>query len=276
MSVGSSQHIYTNLDIIVASLGGTLRGRTGSDFPWKTLPKELARLGYVLVNYPDETLMPGELRPTISRSKGIHDLTQQHRVNLINCLKAGTLTIRAVTNDAARMRLTTSKDPVIIGDAPSACSMYPRGRRAFADGHIDQKGLRRLQRLPSPVLQPSPSPILQPSPSPVLQLSSSPVSHCRVQVIVEITQPPPRPVSITQPRITQPPPSSASITRPPPCPASRAVHKPSSTRTEHLIPPITSVNGAESSSEHDSTDDENDCEDEICESGRYPVKRLRR
>jgi hypothetical protein len=74
--VGSSQHIDTNLDIIVASLGSTPYGHTGGDFLWKTLPKELACLGYILINYPDETLMPGKLQPTISCSKGIHDLTQ--------------------------------------------------------------------------------------------------------------------------------------------------------------------------------------------------------
>ncbi|KAG2113976.1 hypothetical protein DEU56DRAFT_710710, partial [Suillus clintonianus] len=103
----------------------------------------LARLGYVLVNYPDETLMPGELRSTFCRTKGIHDLNQRHRANIINHLKTGTLTIRAVTSDAARMRLTTSKDPVVIGEAPLACSMHSCGRRAFADGRIDQKGLPR-------------------------------------------------------------------------------------------------------------------------------------
>ncbi|KAG2092830.1 uncharacterized protein F5147DRAFT_551765, partial [Suillus discolor] len=92
-------------------------------------------------NYPDETLMPGKLCPSLSRTKGIHDLSHQHRANLINHLKAGTLTIRAVVSNAARIRLTTSKDPVIIGDAPSACSMHSHGQCAFADGRIDRKGL---------------------------------------------------------------------------------------------------------------------------------------
>ncbi|KAG2056659.1 hypothetical protein BDR06DRAFT_1019544 [Suillus hirtellus] len=177
--------IMGGIQALVASLGGTLHGQTSRDFPWKTLPKELARLGYVLVNYPDKTLMPGELQPTLSRTKGIHDLPQQHRISLINCLKEGTLTIQAVTNDAAHLRLTTSKDPVVIGDVPSACSMHSCGQRAFADGHIDRKGLPYIQQPPSPT------------------------SHCHVQVIVEITWPPPRPTSIMLP-----PPHSASITWP--------------------------------------------------------------
>ncbi|KAG2096050.1 uncharacterized protein F5147DRAFT_778412 [Suillus discolor] len=100
--------IMGGLTALVASVSGTLRGRTQNDFPWKTLPKELARLGCCLVNYPNKTLMPGETRPTLSRSKGIHDLTLPHRINLVNALKMGTLTIRAVTNDAARTRLTMS------------------------------------------------------------------------------------------------------------------------------------------------------------------------
>ncbi|KAG1864625.1 hypothetical protein C8R48DRAFT_588982, partial [Suillus tomentosus] len=53
----------------------------------------LARLGYFLIDYPDETLMPGEIRPSLTRSKGIHDLTIPHRDNLVNALKSGTLTI---------------------------------------------------------------------------------------------------------------------------------------------------------------------------------------
>ncbi|KAG1776047.1 hypothetical protein EV702DRAFT_931908, partial [Suillus placidus] len=100
----------------------------------------LARLGCCLVNYPEDTLMPGEIQPSLSRTKGVHGLTMPHHANLIIALKTGTLTIRAVTDDAARMCLIMSKDPVIIGEAPSHCSPHSRGRRAFADGDIDRKG----------------------------------------------------------------------------------------------------------------------------------------
>ncbi|KAG0700908.1 hypothetical protein DFH29DRAFT_876278 [Suillus ampliporus] len=50
--------IMGGITALVASVGGVLHGRTQTDFPWKTLPKELARLGCCLMNYPDETLMP--------------------------------------------------------------------------------------------------------------------------------------------------------------------------------------------------------------------------
>ncbi|KAG1719200.1 uncharacterized protein EDB91DRAFT_1257845 [Suillus paluster] len=162
--------IMGGIRALVASLGGTLRGRTSTDFPWKTLPKELAHLGYVLINYPEETLMPGELQPNLSQTKGIHGLNHHHCVNIVNSLKAGTLTICTVMSDAARTWLITSKDPIIIGDAPSACSMYSFGRCTFADGRIDQKGL------------------------PCLRLPPAPASHC-MQVIVEITWLPPHPAS---------------------------------------------------------------------------------
>ncbi|KAG1801849.1 uncharacterized protein BJ212DRAFT_1487576 [Suillus subaureus] len=85
--------IMGGMRALTASLGGMLHGRTSADFPWKTLPKELARLRYVLTNYPDNTLIPGELRPSLSCTKGIYDLNHHHCVNLINHLKAGTLTI---------------------------------------------------------------------------------------------------------------------------------------------------------------------------------------
>jgi hypothetical protein len=84
---------FTDLDFISASVGGTLHGHTQTEFPWKTLPKELAQLGYCLINYPNKTLMPGETRPMLSQSKGVHDLTLSHCINLVNALKMGTLTI---------------------------------------------------------------------------------------------------------------------------------------------------------------------------------------
>ncbi|KAG2058669.1 hypothetical protein BDR06DRAFT_1003863 [Suillus hirtellus] len=111
--------IMGGMTALVASVGGTLCGRTQTNFPWKTLPKELARLGCFLVNYPDETLMPGKIRPTLTWSKGIHDLTLPHHANLVNALRTDTLTIQAVTSDAACTHLIMSKDPVIIGEALS-------------------------------------------------------------------------------------------------------------------------------------------------------------
>ncbi|KAG1902470.1 uncharacterized protein F5891DRAFT_1186593 [Suillus fuscotomentosus] len=43
--------IMGGLTALVASVGSTLRGRAQNNFPWRTLPKELARLGYFLIDY---------------------------------------------------------------------------------------------------------------------------------------------------------------------------------------------------------------------------------
>jgi hypothetical protein len=280
----------TNPDFISASVGGTLRGRTSNDFPWKTLPKELARLGCRLVNYPDDTLMPGEIRPTLIRSKGIHDLTLPHRVNLVNALKMGTLTIQAMTNDTARKRLTMSWDPVIIAEAPSYRSNHSRARRVFANGDIDFRGPRRLASPPStPSTRPS-TPSNRPS-TPPSRLSTSaarpparaarphtpavrphapaarppapaarPAIHPtrRTQVFVEISRPPPRPASRAIPSST-----ARTISRPLLRSASRAV-----SNHTNLIPPITSVEQSASTSEYDD-------ELHVSESEHRPAKRNR-
>ncbi|KAG1886389.1 uncharacterized protein F5891DRAFT_988558 [Suillus fuscotomentosus] len=293
--------IMGGLTALVASVGGTLRGRTQTEFPWKTLPKELARLGCCLVNYPNETLMPGETRPTLSRSKGVHDLTLPHRINLVNALKMGTLTIRAVTNDAARTRLMMSTDPVIIGEAPSHRSIYSRGRRAFANGDIDCKGPRRLASPPStpptstpptrtstpparpstPPARPS-TPPARPStraarPSTCAARPATSPTHRHVQVFVEISRPPPRPASRAVSKVI-PPSTTHTISRLPPWPASRAASKaitPSIAHTTDLIPPIAAVERSASSSEY--VDDETlDEESDASESDHRPAKRLRR
>ncbi|KAG2125063.1 hypothetical protein DEU56DRAFT_695023, partial [Suillus clintonianus] len=159
----------------------------------------LARLGCCLVNYPEETLMPGEIRPTLRRTKGIHDLSIPHRTKLVNALKTGTLTIRAITSNAAHLRLLTSKDPVIIGEALSHRSIHPRGRRAFADGDIDQKGPCRLPSPPAtpttrpatPSTRPATPPATPPAPLPAPPQPTTSAIRRRVQVFVEISRPPP-------------------------------------------------------------------------------------
>ncbi|KAG2122363.1 hypothetical protein DEU56DRAFT_917856 [Suillus clintonianus] len=264
--------IMGGITALAASVGGTLHGRSPKDFPWKTLPNELARLGCCLVNYPEETLMPGEIRPTLRRTKGIHDLTIRHRANLVNALKTGTLTIRAITSDAARSRLLTSRDPIIIGEAPSHRSSHPRGRRAFADGNIDRKGPRRLPSPPAtpttrpatPSTRPATPPATPPAPLPAPPHPTTSAIRRHVQVFVEISRPPPRPAVV-------------AMSRPPPRPASRAVHKsflpPHPTHTEDLIPPITSVTRSSSTSEYD--DQSMTIDDELSESDYRPSKRLR-
>ncbi|KAG1886295.1 hypothetical protein F4604DRAFT_1918025 [Suillus subluteus] len=168
--------IMRGITALVASIGGTLCRGTQTDFPWKTLPNKLARFG---------------------RTKGIHNLTLPHPVSLVNALKTGTLTIRAVTSDTAHTRLITSQDPIIIGEAPSHNSIHSHGRHAFANGAIDRIGLPHLAMLPL-----------------------TPPTRRHVQVFVEISCPPPRPAS----RVHKAVPPSVEISHPPPQPASR-VHK---------------------------------------------------
>ncbi|KAG2124877.1 hypothetical protein DEU56DRAFT_916817 [Suillus clintonianus] len=249
--------IMGGITALAASVGGTLHGRSPKDFPWKTLPKELAQLGCCLVNYPEETLMPGEIRPTLRRTKGIHDLSIPH----------------PITSNAARLRLLTSKDPVIIGEAPSHRSIHPRGRHAFADGDIDRKGPRRLPSPPAtpttrpatPSTRPATPPATPPAPLPAPPQPTTSAIRRRVQVFVEISRPPPRPAIV-------------AISRPPPRPASRAVPNlflpPHPTHTEDLIP-ITSVTRSSSTSEYaeDSDDDQSiTIDDELSESDYRPSK----
>lgn len=70
------------------------------------------------------------------------------------------------------------------------------------------------------------------------------------------------------------------ITRPPPCPASRAVPKPSAVHISDLIPHIASVKGSPSGSKDDdmtgSANDEDESELQFSDSEGRPAKRLRR
>ncbi|KAG1718221.1 hypothetical protein EDB19DRAFT_1612279, partial [Suillus lakei] len=50
--------------------------------------------GCVLYNYPEDALMPGELRDTNQKSKGINDLTLRERGVLSDALKDGSLTLK--------------------------------------------------------------------------------------------------------------------------------------------------------------------------------------
>ncbi|KAG1888273.1 hypothetical protein F4604DRAFT_1548234, partial [Suillus subluteus] len=100
----------------------------------------LGNRGCILSNYPDNILMPGEKRDTLTRSKGIHDLTLRERGVLANALKDNSLTLHHVADNDARQRLLSSRDPVIYREAPSAESPHSCGRRQFFNCQIDRKG----------------------------------------------------------------------------------------------------------------------------------------
>jgi hypothetical protein len=186
--------------VIPKYIAGKLNSR-GGNFAWKTLPALLAKRGYVIHNYPEHTLMPGEKRTTLVQSKGVHDLSLRERDVLANALKDNSLTIQHLTTDEARRRLLRSHDPVIIGEAPGSESQYSHGRRQFFDSRIDRKGLRRLI---SPAPSPAPShrhyrrlwrcQVVSPSPTPSSAPShrvpsSAPSHHPTHRVFVELPPP---------------------------------------------------------------------------------------
>ncbi|KAG1885193.1 hypothetical protein F4604DRAFT_1676583 [Suillus subluteus] len=103
----------------------------------------LARHGYILENYLENILMPGERRATLAKNKGIHDLSIHEWCVLADALKNNSLTVKTVTTDALE-NLMASRVPVIVGEAPSADSRHTRGRQGFADGQIDRLGLSHL------------------------------------------------------------------------------------------------------------------------------------
>jgi hypothetical protein len=116
--------------------------------------------------------MPGERRSTLAKSKGIHDLTIHERFKLANALKNDALTVKSVATDA-RKSLTTSRVPVIVGEAPIANSLHTRGRRGFANGRIDRFGLTRLANASSS------------------KSGATSSNRCRLRVFVEVPLAPP-------------------------------------------------------------------------------------
>ncbi|KAG1758872.1 hypothetical protein EDD22DRAFT_750862, partial [Suillus occidentalis] len=104
----------------------------------------LGKNGYVLYNYPEDALMPGEIRNTLQRSKGISDLTLRERGVLSDALKDGSLTLKRLNTKDSPRRLLASREPVIYGEAPGPDSPHAYGRRMFVNCRIDRKGPSRL------------------------------------------------------------------------------------------------------------------------------------
>lgn len=181
---------------------------------------ELARRGYILQNYPEDVLMPGEKRATLTKSKGIHNLSLHERRVFADALKNDLLTIKTITKQGALAHLMASHSPVIVEEVPAPHSAYTRGRRWYANGRFDQQGLPRLKLnhtsletspVPSPVPSlakcPAPGPLSRrrdPASSPAQRPDPGPVSgvrapvaantmHCqqRLKVFIEVPLPPP-------------------------------------------------------------------------------------
>ncbi|KAG2114866.1 hypothetical protein DEU56DRAFT_705592, partial [Suillus clintonianus] len=99
----------------------------------------LAHRGCTLHHYPENVLMPGEKRPTLVKSKGIHDLTIHERDLLTDALRNNSITVQHINNNTRR-QIMISREPIIFGEAPEYDSQDLRGRRAFLNGRIDRKG----------------------------------------------------------------------------------------------------------------------------------------
>ncbi|KAG1875854.1 hypothetical protein F4604DRAFT_1532960, partial [Suillus subluteus] len=135
-SLANSVHFSISSCSYLLSLGGKFL--SSKKFPWNTLPAELTRQGMMITGYPEDVLLPGEYHA--SKSKGIANLTLKEAGEVIAALKAGTMCLKKVSEDMQAMILT-SELPVVEGARPPADSLHTSGRRLFANGQSDRKGL---------------------------------------------------------------------------------------------------------------------------------------
>ncbi|KAI5988554.1 hypothetical protein EDD15DRAFT_2172450, partial [Pisolithus albus] len=110
---------------------------SGRLFPWKNLPKNLAKSSIVCYNFPDNVLFPGEERQPRPKggSKGISDLT------LAEC---GTL-IAALTDKSKHgLHFVVKPDlhgsPIIYGAPPDTDSKHAFAKRMYANLKCDRHG----------------------------------------------------------------------------------------------------------------------------------------
>ncbi|KAG2747741.1 hypothetical protein P692DRAFT_201684006, partial [Suillus brevipes Sb2] len=120
-----------------ADLGGKFANRP---FPWILMPSSLANDHLRIEGYPAHlSLMPGESHNINSRSKGVAGLTQREVNVLAHSLKAKTMRTALAHNNLTGA-VIASKEPVIIGEAPPADSIFPNARRMFVNGTFDYGG----------------------------------------------------------------------------------------------------------------------------------------
>ncbi|KAG1856731.1 hypothetical protein F4604DRAFT_1530031, partial [Suillus subluteus] len=115
----------------------------------------LTRQGMMITGYPEDVLLPGEYHA--SKSKGIANLTLKEAGEVIAALKAGTMSRRIckvlfqlilllhfdIQAHFSTAMILTSELPVVEGARPPADSLHTSGRRLFANGQSDRKGLAR-------------------------------------------------------------------------------------------------------------------------------------
>ncbi|KAG1775775.1 hypothetical protein EV702DRAFT_1198981 [Suillus placidus] len=138
ISKDGTRWIKAEISRQLASLGGKFL--SSKKFPWNTLPGELTRQGMMIKGYPEDVILPGEYHA--SKSKGIANLTLKEAGEVIAALKAGTMCLKKVSEDK-QAQILISECPVVEGARPPADSVHPAGRRLFANGLSDRKGLAR-------------------------------------------------------------------------------------------------------------------------------------
>ncbi|KAG1818703.1 uncharacterized protein BJ212DRAFT_1479689 [Suillus subaureus] len=183
----------------IEKLGSKLSSKR--NFPWKTLPAELIRLGMIIRGYPEDVLLPGNFHTT--SNKGITNLTLKETGILIMALKAGLMQVKKVSK-AMQAKLLTSKMPVLEGAPPTEDCTHRGGRHLFANGQSDRLGLphakpsaaaTRMKKVPmkshkSPIIlsddnnsdnDSSVQPILKPPPSCEFKVVRLPKSQKKVK-----------------------------------------------------------------------------------------------
>ncbi|KAG1882370.1 hypothetical protein F4604DRAFT_1537412, partial [Suillus subluteus] len=101
------------------------------NFPWKTLPSELARNSLVIKGYPDDVLLPGGVHS--NANKGIANLTLKEIGTIVGALQAGTMYVSKVS--------AAKQVPILVGAPPAGDSEHTAGCRLFANGQLDRRGL---------------------------------------------------------------------------------------------------------------------------------------
>ncbi|KAG2154226.1 uncharacterized protein EDB93DRAFT_1248430 [Suillus bovinus] len=170
----------------ITALFKELRGKLtvcSGNFPWKKLCNDLDRQGFVIEDYPEGILMPGETCST--------------NIILAEALKCETLVIK---HGPTGPEVKDNSRPVIIGEAPPPHSIHLRSRRLLANGIIDRENPSCLQQsaATTKVRKPNDSVPITP---PIVVENDSPTSaiFCWKNLVVSVDIPPACPFKVVRP-----------------------------------------------------------------------------
>ncbi|KAG2061388.1 hypothetical protein BDR06DRAFT_966359 [Suillus hirtellus] len=139
----------------------------------------LAHHGYTLHHYPENVLMPGERCPTLTKSKGIHDLTLHEQDLLANALKMNSITVQQINRKGLPCVKMAETSPEPSSEASVVLSLPAPSRQLH----------QRILWVSSPEDSPVPSPIPSHHHSPAM--SPAPLHRPKVQVFIELPHAPP-------------------------------------------------------------------------------------